>query len=303
MDNEEASLVIRRALLLTALAEHEVAASMEAFRTFTVQVLKLVVPDAVILLVGSTSVRMTTPDSEAVRIVTLANYFRKIDPTAPSDSLIPFVAHVSSMVCMKPDDTERNVEGHLSDIVPLLKSRAYATGNARVVRQSALNDGFDPDLHAKISWDVNSEVVAFPVINHESGYEFITGNRLVPSGLTAREIEAIAIQNVRSAYESLPLSDYSDGSQEFSGMSGFASALVALPEFLEKEAAHAAGPLCLLSGDPDHLYVVPLANEEFLNFVLGRIANGELRLPEIPPLVYQDGRLEAAMIQVSAPSF
>ncbi|TLX15788.1 hypothetical protein [Rhizobium sp. MHM7A] len=297
MDNEEASLVIRRALFLTGRTEHEVVTSMEAFRDFAAQVLKLAIPEAVTLLVGSSSIRMTKPGTKAVRTITLTNHFGRLDSKVPKEGLTPFVAHLSSMVRMNPDAAERSIEDLLSDVVPLLKSSAYAQGNARVVRQASLNNGLDPDLHAKLSWEVNSQVVAFPVVNHEGGYEFITGDKLVPSGLTSKEIEAIAIQNVRSAYEALPPSDYSKGSREFSGLGGFASALVVVPEFLEKESAQAGGPLCLLSGDADHLYIVPLANEEFLDFVLGRVATGELRLPEIPPLVYQDGRLEAAMIQ------
>lgn len=94
-------------------------------------------------------------------------------------------------------------------MVPLLKSSAYAEGNARTLRKDALNRGFDPDLHAKLSWDVNSEVVAFPVVNLPGGYRFITGDQLTTSGLTSKEVEAIALQNVRSAYEALSRSDYS----------------------------------------------------------------------------------------------
>lgn len=303
MDNEEASVVVRRALFLTGRTEHEVVTSMDAFRDFAAQVLKLAVPEAVTLLVGSSSVRMTKPGTEVVRTITLTNHFGRLDPKVPKESLTPFVAHLSAMVRMNPDGAEHSIEDLLSDVVPLLKSRAYANGNARVLRRSALESGFDPDLHAKLSWDVNADVVAFPVINHEDGYEFITGDKLVLSGLTSKEIEAIAIQNVSSAYEALPPSDYSRGSREFSGLGGIASALVVVPEFLEKESVRAGGPLCLLSGDADHLFIVPLANEEFLNYVLGRVATGELRLPEIPPLVYQDGRLEAAMIQPVTPSF
>jgi hypothetical protein len=304
MENAEAPLIIRRALFLAGRTEYEVVTSMVAFRDFAAQVLKLAVPDAVTLLVGSASVRMTRPGTEVVRTVTLTNYFGKLDPEAPQESLTPFVANLSALARINFETAERDIENQLSDIVPLLKSSAYAKGNAKVVRQSALSGGFDPDLHAKLSWEINSQVVAFPVVNQKNGFQFILGDQLTPSGLTAKEIEAISIQNARSAYEALQPSDYSKGSREFSGLGGFASAFVVIPEFLENEAALAGGPLCLLSGDADHLFIVPLENEEFLNFVLGRVATGELQLPEIPPLVYQDGRLEAAMIeQVSAPLF
>lgn len=297
MTNEEANIIIQRSLFLADKTETEVVTSIEAFREFTVQVLKLAVPGAVTVSVGSSSIQMTVPDTETVRTFTLTNLFRKLDPMAPVKSLLPLVAHMSSLVRIQKDTSERDIENLLSEVVPLLKSRTYAVGNATALRRDAIERGVDPDLHAKLSWNVNSEIVAFPVVNLAHGYQFITSDQLTMSGLTSGEIQAIALQNVRSAYATLPASDYSKGSKEFSGVGGFASAFVLLPEFLESEMKQAGGPLCILSGDADHLFIVPLANEEFLNFVLGRVSTGQLHLPEIPPLVYQDGRLEAAMIE------
>lgn len=116
MENKEAALITRRALLLTGRTETEVVASMEAFRDFAAQVLKLSVPEAVTILVGSSSIRMTTPDTKAVRTLTLTNQFGKLDAKVPTESLTLFVAHVNSLVRMNPDASERGIENFLSDV-------------------------------------------------------------------------------------------------------------------------------------------------------------------------------------------
>jgi uncharacterized protein YtpQ (UPF0354 family) len=304
MNNEQASVSIRRALFLAGRTEGEVVSEMAAFRDFAAQVIKLAVPGAITILVGASSVRVKVPGVDAVRTLSLARLFHKLDPDAPHESLAPLVVNIGALMQEDSDHQVTGIEHSLSDIVPLLKSRAYAVGNARSVRQSSLAGGFDPDLHAKLSWDVNSEIVAYPVINSDFGYRFITGDQLASSDLTAKEIEAIAISNVSAIYEALPPSDYAEGSQEFSGLGGAASALVLVPDFLEGQVVLAGGPICLFSGDADHLFIVPLKNEAFLDHVLGKVVTGDLHLPEMPPLVYQDGKLEAAMIQqVNAPKF
>ncbi len=297
MTTEQASISIRRALFLAGRDEDEVVASIGAFREFAVQVMKLAVPGAVTLLVGSSSVRVKVPGQEATRTISLNNLFQRLDQNAPLESLAPFVTNVGGLIKQNPDLTSDGIEQHLSDIVPLLKSRAYAIGNARSVQQTSRAETFDPALHAKLNWEVNSEVVAYPVINSDYGYRFITGDQLPTSGLSAAEVQAIAIANVSSIYEALPPRDYAGGSKEFSGLGGAASALFLAPGFLEAESKQADGPICLLSGDADHLFIIPLSNGEFLDHVLGKVATGQLDLPEMPPLVYQDGKLEPAMIQ------
>lgn len=297
MMNEQASISIRRALFLAGRDEEEVVTSMGAFRDFAVQVIKLAIPEAITILVGSSSIRVKVPGQEAIRTISLSALFQRLDQNAPQESLAIFVTNVGALVKENPDLTNDGIEYHLSDIVPLLKSRAYAVGNARSVQQTSRAQTFDPALHAKLNWEVNSEVVAYPVINSDYGHRFITGDQLSPSGLSAAEVQAIAIANVTSIYESLPPADYSTGLKEFSDLGGAASALFLAPGFLEEEAAQAGGPICLLSGDADHLFIIPLSNDEFLDHVLGKVATGQLYLPEMPPLLYQDGKLEPAMIQ------
>jgi len=302
MNSTDTKSMIRRALFLSRMSQEEVVASMSSFRDFAAQVLKLSVPDTTVIMIGSSTLRMTDAATDAVRTLTLSRPFGRLDRQEPEASLHVFVTNLSALVSSSPLSSKREIEDLLDDVVPLLKSAEYADGNAATLRRQHTQSGLDPELHAKLSWEVNQQIVAFPVINEPHGYRFITGDQLAGTGLTASEIEDIAIQNVRDAANSLPPSDYSGGSKEFSGLDGMASALVLLPEFLESESEQAGGPLCLLSGDADHLFVVPIMNEEFLNFVLGRVAKGALQLPEMPPLVYQDGRLEPAAIQETARS-
>ncbi|NTF17110.1 hypothetical protein G6L37_01530 [Agrobacterium rubi] len=303
MNPSDITAMIRRALFLSGKSEKEIVASISSFRDFAVQILKLSTPDTAVILIGSSSLRMTDSASQAVRTVSLSRPFSRLDPNAPSDSLHVFVTNLSSLVRVDPDAPPQQIEELLGDVVPLLKSSNYAVGNASLLRRQHAQSGHDPDLHAKVQWEVNSHVVAYPVFNEPHGYRFITGDQLLEGDLTASDIQEIAIQNLRDIANSLPRSDYSEGLKEYSGLNGVASALVLLPEFLEAESEQAGGPLCLLSGDADHLFIVPLANEDFLNYLLGRVAKGSLQLPEIPPLVYQEGCLEPAGIQeVSAAS-
>lgn len=297
MTSTDTTSMMRQALFLSGLTENEAVSSISSFRDFAEQVLRLAVPDALVTPIGPSTLRMTVGSSDCVRTISLSRQFSRLDPDAPITGLEAVVEVLSATVDTSRDSVTRNLGSVLPDVVPLLKSAGYARGNAAALRREHTQAGIDPDLHAKLSWEVNDHVVAFPVVNEAHGYRFITADELQGTELTAAEIRDIAIQNVREAADALPPSDYDQGLKEFNNMNGIASALLLLPEFLEKEAEQAGGPLCLLSSDADHLFIVPLANEEFLNFVLGRVAKGALRLPEMPPLVYQDGRLEPALIE------
>lgn len=297
MNSSDTASTIRRALLLSGMSEQDAVSSMEGFRDFAAQVIRLAAPDCTVIRIGSSTLRMTEPTSKAVRTITLSRQFNQLDRTRPTEGLHPFVANLGPLVSARTDTRRESLEDRLGDVIPLLKSAEYAVGNAEVLRRQFVQSGKDAELHAKLSWEVNSRVTAFAVINDPHGYHFITGDQLSGTGLTETEIRDIAIQNVREAASTLPPSDYDKGSKEFNDLDGMASALILLPEFLENEAAQAGGPLCVLSGDADHLFIVPVANEEFLDYLLGRVANGSLRLPEMPPLVYQDGELHPAEIQ------
>jgi hypothetical protein len=305
MNDNEGLKTIQRALFLSGKAPEEVLNSIGAFRDFMVQVVKLAVPDSVAILVGASTIRVTIPGSDAVRTFSLARKFGQIDPSEPISRLSVYVSNIVSTMGDTPSPDELGIGNSLSNIVPLLKSSEYAVGNAQHLRQEAIQSGRDPASEVKLSWEVNSQITAYPVVNRVGSYQFITMDQLQVSLLEEHEVKDIALQNVRDVYSTLPSSDYSQGSSEFSGVDGFASALILLPEFLEREYKAAGGSLCILSGDADHLFLVPMANTRFLDFVLGKVATGALPLPEIPPLVYHDGRLDVAMIQEvgSGPSF
>lgn len=298
MSSDDKETAIKHAILLTGDTSEAIVNSIEAFRLFVGHYIEIQNPKASVVPIGVATLRVTLPPEEAERTVSLARLFGQLDKLNPLQSLRAMAFNLGSLVGRDPRGEQDSLENRLGDVVPLLKSADYARGNAAALRRHHEAQGQDPNLHAKVSWVVSDQIVAFPVVNDEEGYRFITRDSLTAIGVTAQELQEIALENIRRIADGMPPSDYDNGMSEFKSLGGAASALILLPEFLEREAGRAGGPLCFLSGDADHLFAVPLSNEVFLDFVLGKVARGELKLPELPPLVYQDGRLEPAAIEI-----
>jgi hypothetical protein len=290
--DHEVEKITQRALFLCGKTEHEVVTSIESFRDFAAEVVKIVTPASDVTVVDQKTITVRLPGDDAVRSLALGRIFKSFNAWRAAADLRSFVFRMGTLLASDPlgkDDAPRTPLGR---IVPLLKTRAYADGNAEVVRADCVKAGLDPDLHGKVRWETDCGLVAFAVANLADRFDFITADRLEGLGLDADSIHALAMDNLRAAHAALgDTGGYGEGTKEISGTDGFASSLVLLDEFLENEAAQAGDDLCLFSGEPGHLFLVPAGNTPFLGFMFDRISSGSLKLGDIPPLVYRDRRL------------
>jgi uncharacterized protein YtpQ (UPF0354 family) len=303
MPDHSPDRLIAQALAASGKTRSEAIATVESFRDFATEVVRLVLPGCAVSIVDEQSISVRHPATEAVRTLALRRILNGFESWRADDDLRDFVLMIGTLMSDSVPEERPSIHAHLDKIVPLLKSEAYAKGNAEVIRAQAIESGRDPETDRKVSWRGQAGFVAFAVVNFPDKFDFITLDRLEGSGLTGLDIQNKAMNNLQSLYRSMDRgNDYSEGLKEISGHDGVAASFLLLDEFLASESEQAGDDLCIFSGGPGHLFLVPCANVEFIDYMLGRIVSGTLKLGEIPPLIYRDGVLEMAEIEIAEPT-
>ncbi|MBY3433842.1 hypothetical protein HFN89_06735 [Rhizobium laguerreae] len=181
----------------------------------------------------------------------------------------------------------------LSRVVPLLKSTAMLSRSQARNEALAAKDGGDPVPGRYASWDVSEGLAALLAINQTERFHFVTAAMLAEHNATFDELKSSAMANLAKSYNEAKIAtDYADGMAEITDTGWAAASLILLDGFLEQETMRAADSvLHIFSSGVDHLVLMPGSNTTGVASVLTGLRTGSLPWGDIPPLVYEAGKL------------
>lgn len=301
MTEEEANRIVDEALGPFRNSEMNIVGTPRRFCGFVVASLRLALPAAVVTPRSPENVEITQPGHEGKKRLHLGRIHNDLLHNFSRDALVALVQRLEALISY--ERPERQPLAGLTDrIVPIVKSSAFANGNAANIRAEALASGHDPELAAKLNWTDDRGLRVFPAVDYDEGFDFVTEFHRRGAGIPAEEIRRLAMDNLARAYaasdRSLP---FEGDSHEITGLGGFTMSLVLLDGFLEDMAAKAGEGFYLFSGGTDHLFLVRLSSPEFASHVLRKIALGGLEQGDLAPMVYDQGRLTSIDAHDAAP--
>ena len=304
MNEVERDRILKQALFLGGHDgfAREIAEKEESFASLLMSILRVSHPELKVWTEdGSNNVCFsdpTLPDGISVKgFLTPSRLFQMLRPDDMEyngrlcrDQFVPHVVNsVAEMhrklAGMKVEGgTLRNETHDIAKAVPLLKSLDMVAGmNASFVKQGLP----DEERYRLVTWPFLGRVAYVAAFDTPTNFEFIHGSTVEELGVTRDILRERALENLRSAARRVKFrTDYTKPVNEIDRLQGFASSLLLLPEFWEKEATKAKDELVIHVADYDTLMVARKGDRRGLSMLLTLALSGRVESVFNPPVFF-----------------